>query len=196
MGLYQKLVNKHDGIRIRYHHYHDGSTGAKKYLSWLYLLWLNIAYYMFFCRFLGKIPNVDFFEKKHLLITKSETIQDKSAHSDLSVDKFVGKLKEYEVISFDIFDTLIFRSVAQPTDVFYFVGEKMDIMDFKNIRSWAEWDARMKCNAKNGHMEIDIQDIWENLAEDVGCDARVGMQMELDLERSICYANPFMLSVW
>ena len=63
----------------------------------------------------------------------------------LSVEDFVRKIKDYDVISFDIFDTLIFRPFSSPTDVFYLIGEKFDFLDFKNLRVWAEWDARMKC---------------------------------------------------
>ena len=51
--LYFFLVNKHPGIKTRYHRVHDNATGIKKVLSWLYLLWLNFAYYILFCRFLG-----------------------------------------------------------------------------------------------------------------------------------------------
>ena len=36
----------------------------------------------------------------------------------------------------------------------------------------------MKCSQKNGHMEVTLQDIWENLAEDTGLDAMVGMRLE------------------
>ena len=40
------------------------------------------------------------------------------------------------------------------------------------------WDARVKCEKKNGHMEVSLQDIWENLAEDTGLDAEAGMRIE------------------
>lgn len=45
-------------------------------------------------------------------------------------------------------------------------------------------------------MEITLKDIWKNLYEDVGEQARDGMQVEIDTELSLCYANPFMLEVW
>lgn len=72
----------------------------------------------------------------------------------------------------------------------------MDLLDFKNVRVWAEWDARMKCKQRNGHMEVTLQDIWENLAEDTGLDAMEGMQLECEIEEKLCYANPYMLQVW
>lgn len=59
---------------------------------------------------------------------------------------------------------------------------------------------RMGCpdemQAENGHMEVTLQDIWENLAEDTGLDAMEGMQLECEIEEKLCYANPYMLQVW
>lgn len=194
--IYVFLVNKHGGITYRYHKFHDGSTGIKKYISWIYLIWLNFAYYVLFCHFLGKVPAMDIYEEKSLDSKNSESKAYHKKNELLSVEKYVDKLCQYDGISFDIFDTLIFRPVGQPTDVFYLIGEKLGISDFKNIRAWAEWDARVKCNDKNGHMEIKLADIWQNLQEDVGVLAEDGMQVEIDTELSLCYANPFMLEVW
>ena len=56
--LYHFFVNKQPGIARRYHKMHDGSTGIRKIFSWIYLLWLNFAFYVLFCRFLGRVPDV------------------------------------------------------------------------------------------------------------------------------------------
>lgn len=192
--IYNLLVNRHPGIAQRYHRVHDGAGRIGKVLSWVYLLWLNFAFYILFSKFLEKVSNAEIYEQKHLLIKESES--EAYSRQCLSVEAFVAKAKEYDVISFDIFDTLIFRPVALPTDVFYFMGEKLGIADFKNIRSWAEWDARMKCRQKNGHTEVTLRDIWENLAEDTGLDMQEGMQLECAMEEALCYANPYMLAVW
>lgn len=194
--VYNFLVNKRPGICYRYHKVHDGAAGIQKIISWIYLLWLNVAYYVFFCHFLGKTPEVDFYEKKRLSFKISESEAYQKETLILSVDEFTEKIKKYDVISFDIFDTLIFRPMALPTDIFYMIGERLDLLDFKNVRVWAEWDARMKCKQRNGHMEVTLQDIWENLAEDTGLDAMEGMQLECEIEEKLCYANPYMLQVW
>lgn len=194
--VYSFLVNRHPGISYRYHKVHDGSAGLLKIFSWGYLLWLNLAYYVFFCHFLGKVPEMDFYEKKRLSIKMSESEAYQKEKSVFLVDELIGRLKRYDVISFDIFDTLIFRPVALPTDVFYMMGESLDLLDFKNVRVWAEWDARMKCRQKNGHTEVSLQDIWENLEEDTGLNAEEGMRLECETEEKLCYANPYMLQVW
>ena len=194
--VYSFLVNRHPGISYRYHKVHDGSAGLLKIFSWGYLLWLNLAYYVFFCHFLGKVPEMDFYEKKRLSIKMSESEAYQKEKSVFLVDELIGRLKRYDVISFDIFDTLIFRPVALPTDVFYMMGESLDLLDFKNVRVWAEWNARMKCRQKNGHTEVSLQDIWENLEEDTGLNAEEGMRLECETEEKLCYANPYMLQVW
>ena len=194
--LYQILVNKHQGICYRYHRLHDGSTGMLKVLSWAYLLWLNFAYYVLFCRFLGNVPQMELYEKKRLNAGMSESEAYQKDRAFISVDDFVEKVRDYDVISFDIFDTLIFRPLSVPTDVFYLIAERFDLLDFKNIRTFAEWDARMRCQRKNGHMEIDLGQIWEYLEREVGLDASEGMCVECEIEQALCYANPFMLEVW
>lgn len=194
--LYQVLVNKHQGIASRYHKMHDSSTGMLKIVSWVYLLWLNFAYYVLFCRFLGNVPQMELYEKKRLNIKLSESEAYQRNREYISVDDLIEKIKDYDVISFDIFDTLIFRPMSLPTDVFYLVAEHFDMLDFKNVRTFAEWDARMQCNRKNGHMEIDLQQIWEHLAKETGLDAEEGMRVECEIEKALCYANPFMLEVW
>lgn len=189
LSVYNRLVNRHIGITYRYHRFHDGSSGAKKVLSWGYLLWLNFAYHALFCRYLDKAPDIQMYEEKNLNLKKSES-------QELSVKDYVDMLKKHDVISFDIFDTLILRPLDQPADVFYFIGEKLGISNFKNIRVWAEWDARVKSKERYGHTEIGLEDIWNNLTEDVGNMADEGMQIEIDTELGFCYANPFMLQVW
>lgn len=194
--IYQLLVNKHTGISYRYHKFHDGTTGIRKVVSWIYLLWLNFAYYVLFCHFLGRRPEVEVYESKMLNIKMSESEAYMKANPNLSVDTYVDKLKDYDVISFDVFDTLLFRPFEQPTDLFFLIGESFDNMDFKNIRTWAEWDARVKSKERNGHMEIALKDIWENLEKKTGLSASEGMQAEENVEQKLCYANPFMLEVW
>lgn len=194
--IYQLLVNRHSGISYRYHKVHDGTTGVRRIASWAYLLWLNFAYYVLFCRFLGNKPAMDAYESRMLNIKMSESEAYLKDNPFLSVDTYVERLKCYDIISFDIFDTLIFRPFALPTDLFFLVGEEFDRLDFKNVRIWAEWDARVKCKKRNGHMEVGLKDIWENLAKETGLSAAEGMERERQIEEKLCYANPFMLRVW
>lgn len=194
--IYNFLVNRKEGIKIRYHKMHDGAMGAVKLLSWFYLLWLNFAYYVLQMRFLGRVPELSMYEEKKLNCMASESEAYMAQNDTLDVEKFVERLSGYDVVSFDVFDTLIFRPFSQPTDVFYLIGDRLGIMDFKNIRIKAEYDARVKRRGEHGDMEIGIADIWENIEAEVGVPAAKGRELEEETERRLCYANPFMLAVW
>ena len=130
--IYDILVNRHSGIKDRYHQFHDGAYGMKKYLSWIYLLWLNFCYYVLQLRFLGVKKEAVLYEEKKLELRQSES--QVAMQDGMSVGSFVEKLSSYDVISFDIFDTLIFRPFSEPTDLFYFVGEELGSMNFKELR--------------------------------------------------------------
>lgn len=195
LKIYNFLVNKHPGIKERYHKFHDGAVGLKKYLSWLYLLWLNVCYYFLFCRFLGKKSDVAIYEEKKLICDKSES-QKFLSETDVNVETFIKKLSDYDVVSFDIFDTLIFRPFSEPTDLFYFIGDKLGVMDFKRIRIEMEQKARRRCFEQNGHYEVTLREIWELIHEETGICAEDGMEFEMDMEQKFCYANPFMKKVY
>ncbi|MBO4608993.1 MAG: HAD-IA family hydrolase [Lachnospiraceae bacterium] len=195
LTIYNALVNRIPGIRYRYHRFHDGSTGIKTIISWLYLLWLNFAYYCLFCRFLGKIPNAEYYETKKVPVNASE--------SELAIREFgydvnslVEKLSAYSVISFDIFGTLIFRPFSDPTDMFFILGERFGILGFKNKRILAEHRAREKKYKKDKHYEVTLREIWDELSAITSINPEEGMEIETEAELSLCYPNPFMLKVW
>lgn len=196
LAIYHLLVNRHAGIAYRYHKYHDGTTGLQKIASWLYLLLLNFAYYFLLCRFLGRKPQMEIYESRRLNCKKSESEAYLTKNPQISVSAYVDRLKEYDVISFDMFDTLIFRPFAHPADIFFLVGGALDCLDFKNLRVWAEEKARTEQKKKYGHSEVALADIWRVLERETGISARDGMREEERIERQLCYANPFMREVW
>ncbi len=195
MKIYNFLVNRHLGIKQRYHSFHDNAHGIKKAMSWGYLLWINFAYYILFCKFYGRALEVQIYENKKLIIDKSESGKFKEEFNT-SAEKIVEKLKKYEYISFDIFDTLIFRPFSEPTDLFYILGEKLGFMDFKRLRIEAEMEAREKCKLEKGHYEVTLYNIWQVLSKKTGLDLELCMEAELELESELCYANPFMKEVF
>lgn len=196
LAIYHLLVNRHAGISYRYHKCHDGTTGLQKIASWLYLLLLNFAYYILLCRFLGRKPQMEVYESKRLNCKKSESETYLVKNPQLSVAAYVDRLKAYDVISFDLFDTLVFRPFALPTDVFFLVGGTLDCLDFKNLRVRAEEKARTEQMKKCGHSEVSLADIWRVLEQKTGNSAHDGMRVEEHIEQQLCYANAFMLEVW
>ncbi len=194
--VYNFLVNKQIGISKRYHAMHDGASGIKCVLSWGYLVWLNFAYYVLWMKWLGKLPEASTYEVKKLPTEISESEQFHAKSPQVSVDKYIEELMKYDVVSFDIFDTLIFRPFSEPTDLFFMIGEKLGIMDFKRIRMEQEYLARKDHFAKTGNYEISLADIWSRMEREVGVEASLGMKIELETEEKLCHANPFMRQVY
>lgn len=63
------------------------------------------------------------------------------------------------VISFDCFDTLFWRKVALPVDVFTTIGPEVDLQS----RVQAEQKARIKKNICHSHSEITIAEIYQEI---------------------------------
>lgn len=194
--LYNTLVNRIPGIAYRYHKYHDGTHGLRKIFSWVYLLALNLGYYVLFLRFLGRKPDAEIYESRLLPVEDSESRLDAAHNPERTVKNYIEVLSQFDVISFDVFDTLIFRPFELPTDLFYFMDEPMGILDFHRIRMEMEGEARIDHFKKKRNYEINLQDIWQKIEKEVGPNAADGMKIEQELELRFCYANPFMLSVF
>lgn len=109
---------------------------------------------------------------------------------------FVKDLLKYDVISFDIFDTLILRPFAKPTDLFMIVGNKLNIMNFTRIRIDAEKIARDEAYILNGNYEVSIYDIYQKVSQRTGLDVKKGVEAEFEAEIEFCFANPYMMRVF
>lgn len=188
--LYQLLVNKHIGISQRYHKVHDNADFFGRIWSWVYLIILNFAYTFLFCRFLGEPISAPVYEEKRLNIGKAES------KKWLSEDQMVNELQKYDVISFDIFDTLIYRPFSNPTDLFYLIGIELDYLDFVRVRSEAEGAVRWKKYKEEKSFEVTLDEIWEEVALRTGLDSKIGAETEIRYEKELCYANSDMLKVY
>lgn len=96
----------------------------------------------------------------------------------MNLDIIFQKIDKAEVVSFDIFDTLVHRKVLQPIDVFemmkayiisnkkeLYLENKMLINDFPGIRVAAETKTREGSYRKFGHHEILLDSIYETIFE-------------------------------
>ena len=102
------------------------------------------------------------------------------------------RLSSFDVISFDVFDTLILRCVSRPADLFYLVGMTLNYPDFRKLRIWAEKKARME---KGRCGEVTLEEIWDILEEESGIDRETGMAAEWEMEKRCCSGNPYFLEV-
>lgn len=102
-----------------------------------------------------------------------------------------GKLMVYDVISFDVFDTLLLRPFSEPADLFYMLGIRFAYPGFRDLRVRAEAEARAKDRKRGGNGEIGLSDIWEILAKWTGIPKEQGMGAEQETEEQFCLANPY-----
>ncbi|EOW9231513.1 HAD-IA family hydrolase [Vibrio cholerae] len=110
---------------------------------------------------------------------------------------FAKKLLEYDVISFDIFDTLILRPIREPSDMFLFMENELNILGFskKRIQVEQELRARKFKSTDGASREIKLSEIYDELALRTGVNPEYGMELELKYELTFCSANPYMLEV-
>lgn len=129
-------------------------------------------------------------EKKEYPLQESKSIGNR-----FSIEAFVKKLRTFEIISFDVFDTLIVRTVNDPKDVFTLLAVEMGFNDFKNARIVSEKLARERHQASFGTREINIADIYDVLHERYGIDKK-WMYREIEIEKEVCVANPYFLEIY
>ncbi|PRE16403.1 hypothetical protein C6P78_13530 [Burkholderia multivorans] len=113
------------------------------------------------------------------------------------------------VVSFDVFDTLIHRIVARPADVFDLVAAKLrhhddaafasELIDsFPVNRFMAEIQAREKKYGLSNSYEVTYEEIYAELAVQLGGDGRLIDRFkaaELEVERDVVRCNPIMLQL-
>lgn len=103
----------------------------------------------------------------------------------IDVDRIYSKIEKYDVISFDIFDTLLKRNISKPTDVFSYMAKKLGKYDFLTRRIEAENKARKK----NKNSEITLKDIYKEYGEDYSNE-------ELEAEAELLIVNDDMFLVF
>ncbi|MCI5751015.1 MAG: HAD-IA family hydrolase [Oscillospiraceae bacterium] len=96
------------------------------------------------------------------------------------MEQILGIAGKYEVITFDVFDTLIIRDVMEPVDVFRFCYGAPG----RYFRSAAEIIARRR--VKNG--EPSLEHIEHN--------CMFSCKKEIEFEKSICRADPAMYTLY
>jgi HAD superfamily hydrolase (TIGR01549 family) len=99
------------------------------------------------------------------------------------------EINKHEVISFDIFDTLILRPYIKPTDVFLHIEKLLCLKNYAQKRLNAEIKARRV--SKNN--EISYDEIYNILGKYYK--ERV-YQFELDFEKRICQRNEEIYAVY
>ncbi len=101
-------------------------------------------------------------------------------------DKILRLIENHEVVTFDIFDTLLLRDVVTPVDIFAIVEKKYDISNFKKNRIRAEITARHRSN----YEDVTYDEIYSNM------DKSINSNLEYDVECDFLTCNTFMKKIY
>ena len=124
--------------------------------------------------------------------------------------RFAAKLREVELVTFDVFDTALVRGVARPEDVFLHIGIEakasgilphglLEIADFVEARKQAEKEARGHAWVTNGWVEVRLEEIHARLAIHLALDEsrmQALMALEQRIEQAHGLRNPFVGSLF
>ena len=105
------------------------------------------------------------------------------------------RLCQYDVISFDVFGTLILRPFSSPRVLFSIMEEQLGIYKFAQIRLDSENEARSQRFNADGHDNTNLCEIYRLIAKKTNLDAIRTAKLEYDLELEYCYANPYIKEV-
>ena len=97
-----------------------------------------------------------------------------------------------DVVSFDLFDTLVLRPFIKPQDVFLYLEHYSKIKDFAQNRISAEKKARILNMAKLKKEDCTIDDIYNLMGEDF----QVLKDIELNFEKQISVLNRKMFEAF
>lgn len=117
------------------------------------------------------------------------------ASKRMSVSELAAIMSEYDVISFDIFDTVILRNVLEPKDVFEIMASEKGFSDFCRLRVEAESTARKLKDERCDTREVTLEEIYEVLSDSYGINKSF-MQREIEIEKDLCVANPYFLKLY
>lgn len=111
-----------------------------------------------------------------------------------------SKIERYDIITFDIFDTLVLRNVFEPTDIFYIVQREYELkfgklgFDFHEQRKCYEMDAR---KSRSNQEDIVLDNIYEEFLKyypEQVCDRL--KTIEIEIEREFIIKNELMFEVY
>ena len=192
--MYERVVESNSRIKEEYTYLVDNNL--KEHLDspwkhWIKLLELNIHYRLLKNNnYLIKPTNKKKIRKPCVDRTESSYSKRKKEY------EFAKELLKYDVISFDIFDTLILRNIDRPIDLFNFLEKEHGIFNFAKLRKNAEEIARINCEKQYGSRDANIYEIYKYIEKESGLKADLGVKTEFEMECNVCFANPYLLRVF
>lgn len=113
-------------------------------------------------------------------------------------ERIEQSIRNADVISFDIFDTLIKRNVQEPTDIHDLVSQEfykekgIRLSDYKKKRIEAEHSARMKSDKE----EVTLEEIYDAFEQELALYREEIEKIEIQTEIHLCCPNTEMLKLY
>lgn len=128
-----------------------------------------------------------------------EKIGDIYSMNNKELQKVKSLIDKAKVVSFDVFDTLLFRKVNTPEDIFTLLGDKYKIYNFRSMRTQFQNKAGIQVREKYGYPHADINEIYRYIAENSpnsGIKWNEVKESEIALEQDSLVANNDILDVF
>lgn len=116
------------------------------------------------------------------------------------------KIDKVDIVSFDIFDTLILRNVSKPTDVFklieiYYTTKNDNLcFNYAKIRVEAEKLRRQEVAKSEKRVEIHLDEIYDKMRDMLNISNKKILdelkEIEIYTEKEICIRNEYMYKVY
>jgi len=131
------------------------------------------------------------------LLKKLGTITEDSEYFKKNSKDLLGEIDSHDVISFDIFDTLIMRKVLFPADVFEMVEKRMDHEKCKGFE-FAKSRVLAEMQLLSGSYPT-FESIYNNLQKNVGLldsEKKYLMELEFQIEKEVLIKREKMLEIY
>ncbi|AUV32489.1 hypothetical protein C2U48_18300 [Escherichia coli] len=169
-------------------------TKSPGYLKWIEEYSENGFFTKWSDQALGQIMNEEF-RPQHAMSSLKHIYKTMVEKDDLHCKPLSLQISKHDIISFDIFDTLLFRPFRHPTDLYDYLSEVVkkitgiSSLNFKSERKKAEKIA-FENAVKQGRGEITLDEIYSVLASSISITDTVATeikQQEMDAERDLLY---------
>ena len=136
-------------------------------------------------KFLKNISNKPIIYSDKFILEQQHSV---NSYFETTYDKILKELLKYDTITFDIFDTLVTRTILMPDDIFHIIEKKSKIVmpeSFISIRKKAELEARSKLNK-----DVSLDEIYKymkdlNVLSTKDVDKLKKLEIELELKHII-----------
>jgi predicted HAD superfamily hydrolase len=149
------------------------------------------------------VPSCDDLQR---FVTQMHKDQKKDFAQDQEIlHTFNKNLDKYQVISFDIFDTLLVRTVDHPSNVYFFLENEPIFKKFTYsasvpvLRSSAENLSRQLLYKSTGSCEVNLSEIYAVFCKQNNVPLEyvsAFVEAEENVERKLCVPNPFFTDLY